>query len=122
MGVVAVLVVGQFEPILSVGTWDKGQSDVENMHRRGGLTFVDTVHLECPPAKFSKLVKPYTPLSLLLPVKSYRKLSGSCLEHIYKKRTCPGSRRAPPGFVFEECWVENKCCQVQSEKGKRERS
>ena len=68
VGVVAVLVVGQFEPILSVGTWDKGQSDVRNMHRRGGLTFVDTVHLECPPAKFSKLVKRYTPLSLLLPI------------------------------------------------------
>ena len=52
MHAVGIFVFGRFEPSSAVGTYEEGQGDVENVNRDGGLTLVDTVHLERPPGNF----------------------------------------------------------------------
>ncbi len=50
----------QFEPLSAVGTYEEGQGGVEDVNGDGGLTLVDTVHLERPPGNFSMPIEPPT--------------------------------------------------------------
>jgi len=50
----------RFEPLSAVGIYKEGQGGVESVNGDGGLTLVNTVHLEHPPGNAFMSVKPST--------------------------------------------------------------
>ena len=50
----------RFEPFSAVVAYEKGQGGVEGLDKGGGLTLVDTVHIERPPGDGSVSIEPST--------------------------------------------------------------
>jgi len=50
----------RFEPFSAVVAYEKGQRGVEGLDKGGGLTLVDTVHIERPPGNGSVSIEPST--------------------------------------------------------------
>jgi hypothetical protein len=50
--------IPRLEPISVGGTYEKGQGGVKGLNEGGGLTIVDTVHVERPPSNFLMPIEP----------------------------------------------------------------
>jgi len=112
-GVVFTFVFGRLEPFSVAGSYAKGQGDAKNAHKDEGLTWFNTVHLECPPGNVFEACRE---MCNVVVVNSQFGQSGAaegCQVDIWstygKKRLTLGDvvhLERPPGIVFDGSWFE----------------